>query len=329
MTTKRLCACRNHDCRNWIGLPGDVISDSFRREIFMKTSTRLAPTVVRSAASLSLAVATLLIAACAKQEDQQLQWARAALERNPDIEIVAADEHNGVFTVRDRDSGDMQAVSVNELAAVPLADLMKPKAAAAADAPRSTPAAPASTAAPTAAPAVTEATPSPAQSVAQTAPQSDTLPAQQSAESDNKAYTIERTGGQLRISGPGISVVSSGTTAAAATDSPTQRTVEPFICEGPRMMHLDNRSIYVDGDAIVARGGCELYITNSRVAAAGTGVVVHDAVVHISNSEIEGATASFAADSGARMFLRGSTFQGVPRRAESASVQDQGGNVWR
>ena len=95
------------------------------------------------------------------------------------------------------------------------------------------------------------------------------------------------------------------------------------------MLHFDNRNIYVEGDAIIARGGCELYITNSRVVADGTGIVVRDAVVHIANSTIEGGAASFDADDTSKMYLRSSTFQGLPRRSERATVQDQGGNQWR
>jgi hypothetical protein len=95
------------------------------------------------------------------------------------------------------------------------------------------------------------------------------------------------------------------------------------------MLQLDSRDIYVDGDAIIARGGCELYITNSHVVASGTGIVVQDAVVHIANSQIEGATASFNAGGGAKLFVRGSTFRGVSRRDEHSSVQGQGGNRWR
>ena len=83
------------------------------------------------------------------------------------------------------------------------------------------------------------------------------------------------------------------------------------------MIHLDNRNIYVDGDAITVRGGCEMYITNSRIVASGTGIVVHDATVHVSNSHIEGASGSFDADDRAKLYVRSSTFQGVPRRPSS------------
>ena len=92
------------------------------------------------------------------------------------------------------------------------------------------------------------------------------------------------------------------------------------------MMHIDNRRIFVDGDAITARNGCELHITNSRIVASGTGVVVRDATVHITNSYIEGATGSYDAGIGARMFLNGSTFNGVMRRDAFAQIQELGGS---
>jgi len=95
------------------------------------------------------------------------------------------------------------------------------------------------------------------------------------------------------------------------------------------MLKLDDRKIYVEGDAIIARGGCELYITNSTIVASGTGLIVEDAIVHVANSHIEGLNGSFNATDRAKMFVRTSTFQGVPRRAEFASVLDQGGNQWR
>jgi hypothetical protein len=131
------------------------------------------------------------------------------------------------------------------------------------------------------------------------------------------------------VSGPGISIVSSRPTAAEAQAAAAQRKVDPIICEGQRRVQLDGRDIQVDGDAVIARAGCELYITNSRIVASGTGVVAQDAVVHIANSYVEGASGSFAADGRSRMFLRGSTFNGLSRRDSLASVEDMGGNQWR
>ena len=75
--------------------------------------------------------------------------------------------------------------------------------------------------------------------------------------------------------------------------------------------------------------GCELHITNSRIVATGAGVVVRDATVHITNSEIEGARASFDAGPGAKVFLQGATLKGTTRRDERAEVQEQGDNRWQ
>ena len=73
---------------------------------------------------------------------------------------------------------------------------------------------------------------------------------------ESKDYTIERADGQVKVSGPGISIVSAGgaTPAQPAAEAGLSK-AEPIICEGPRMIHLDNRTIYVDGDAVTARAG--------------------------------------------------------------------------
>jgi hypothetical protein len=279
----------------------------------------------------ALAAAMLALAACNRDAAQgtepaaqnaELNWARAALERNPQLEVIATDPLSGVLTVKHRSTGEIQAVKLSDIAAAPVSQL-KPMDVQPASAPEPQPAA-------------TEQESATAGSQQQaTAPagsdnqQVAAAPGgSQSQTSGN--YTIERTGGQIRVSGPGVSIVSSGSgTAAGNRDGTRQRSVDPFICEGRRMLQLDGRDIYVDGDAITARGGCELHITNSRIVASGTGIVVRDATVHVSNSHIEGANGSFEADDRARMFVRGSTFLGVPRRAEMAMVQDQGGNRWR
>ena len=256
-------------------------------------------------------------ATTAAEASNELAWARAALQRNPDLEVVATDSQSGVFTVRVKSTGDTQIVKLNEIVAGPVTQM-------AAAQPAQPPAeALARTAAsePNAAADLLNAAPAEPQRSAATG--SAATPG-----SGLKGYTIDRSDGQTRVTGPGVSIVSSGIASATTAGNEGQRSVDPMICEGHRMLHFDSRSIYVDGDAIVARGGCELYITNSRIVAAGTGVVVRDAIVHISNSTIEGNTASFDASDEARMYLRASTFQGLPRRGEKAVVQDQGGNQW-
>lgn len=272
--------------------------------------------VVLITASLSL------LAACAKQPNAELQWARAALQRNPTLELIAVDEATGMFTVRDKHSGEVHAVALQDLAAAPISQLNTPPPAPMA-------AAPAAMAAPE--PAATVPSPEPAATTAGVVREEEPAsePAATSPSSNDKGYTIERTDGRLKISGPGISVVSAGAASATPPRSQTQASSEPIICEGKRMLQLDNRQLRVEGNAITVRGGCELYLTNSNIVATGVGVVVHDGTVHIANSYVEGGAGSFEADSQARVFVRGSTFQGLSRRDQLAEVQDQGGNRWR
>jgi hypothetical protein len=251
-------------------------------------------------------------AAAAPSANAEVSWARAALERNPQLEVVATDPQSGVVTVKHRATGEIETIKASELAAVSPSQLKTMNVQAAPP---------------------PEPEPGPEESAQQSA--QATAPdrgegAPPVPGSRPSGYTIERADGQLRVSGPGVSIVSSGANAAASAQAGTgRRAVDPFICEGRRTLQLDNRDIYVDGDAITVRGGCELFLTNSHIVASGTGIVVQDATVHISNSHVEGASASFQADDRAKMYVRGSTFQGVPRRAELAMVQDQGGNRWR
>jgi hypothetical protein len=298
---------------------------------------------VRSLASrLALScIALAVLSACNRGGDQapviptepaELTWARSALERNPQLEVLASDVQTRVFTVRNRASGQIETINLNDLAAAPVAQLRTP------------PAQPSVTAAPVASAAPPAWTPAPAtatntQEPAQVEP---AAPAQQQvadnspaaaaerAQASDANYTIDRTDGKLRVSGPGVSIVSSGNRATSGSSNVAgARASEPIICEGKRLLKIDDRNIYVDGDAIIARGGCELYITNSRIIATGTGLIVEDALVHIANSHIEGVNGAFNATDRAKMYVRTSTFQGVPRRTEFASVLDQGGNQWR
>jgi hypothetical protein len=277
--------------------------------------------------SVGLAIAAALaLAACNREAPKsepvatanasaEMSWARAALERNPDLEVVATDPQSGVVTVKHRSTGQVEAIKASELAAVTPSQL-KPMNMQAAPLPEPEPG-----------PAQHESAQAPSQTAQATT--SDTGSAQGPTQG-TPGYTIDRSGGKVRVSGPGVSIESSGASAASGNQSGAgRRTVDPFICEGRRTLQLDNRDIYVDGDALTVRGGCEVFITNSHIVASGTGIVVQDAIVHVSNSHIEGGNASFQADDRAKMYVRGSTFTGIPRRAELAMVQDQGGNRWR
>lgn len=289
--------------------------------------------------------ALLWMTACAKQPDAEManaqtarselarselatsevEWARAALQRNPTLELIATDERAGMFTVRDRRSGEIHAVALRDLAAAPVSQLTVPVPAPIAAAPAATQPEPAAADVSGPRPAQTAAV----QEEAPTVSGTTTAATAATPAPGDKGYTIERTDGRLKISGPGISVVSAGADSATPPRSQTQAATEPIICEGRRMLQLDNRQLRVEGNAITVRGGCELYLTNSHIVASGVGVVVQDGTVHIANSYVEGGAGSFEADSQARVFVRGSTFQGLSRRDQLAEIQDQGGNRWR
>ena len=272
-------------------------------------------------------IALLALAACDRTPTEapisnEIIWARAALERNPNIEVIATDPQAGVFTISIKRSGQTRTVQLSDLAAAPISELTATALTAA----------PSVGAVPSTVPAE-EPEPAERTVARQEEPEETRAPAPSAAPSSSdptKDYIIERVGGRLSVSGPGVSIVSASATGNSSRRAePGQRKSEPIICEGRRMLQFDNRNIYVDGDAIVARGGCELYITNSRVVAAGTGLIVQDAIVHIANSTIVGSTASFEAGNEAKLYLNGSTFEGLPRRATKAVVQDQGGNTWK
>ena len=264
-------------------------------------------------------VSTILLALAGCQESgevgasQEMAWARVALERNPGLELIATDTDEGVFTVRDRRTGQVHAVRLDDIAAAPIAVLTATGPETDADAP-----------------AYQVAPEIPVEDVPdETAQLTDAEPSVAALDTAAEAqdYTIERAEGRVRVTGPGVSIVSAGSTEpVSAKGEPGQRTVDPIVCDGPRTMRFDGRSIYVDGDAITVSGGCALYITNSRIVASATGVVVRGGVVHIDNSYVEGGTASFDVGSDARIYLRGSTFQGLMRRDAVAMIEDQGGN---
>lgn len=245
----------------------------------------------------------------------RMSWAREALSRNPRFEIVAADEHQEVFTVRDRNSGEIAALRIDDLIAAPVSQLSAPTPQAR----ERTPAA----LAPEAVPVQASAT------VTATAPAVEHESAPPVAMSADSGYTIERSAGHIKVSGPGVSIVSASQANGSARTPERPPAQEPIICEGRRMLQLDGRQIFVSGNAITARDGCELHLTNSHVNATGTALIVDGATVHVSNSTIEGGTASFDASNGARLIVRASRFRGVSHRSEGVSVQDQGGNQWR
>jgi hypothetical protein len=96
-----------------------------------------------------LGVVLLGLASCSKFGQGEMNWARAAIERNGQLEVVALDAANKVFTVRVKETGELKTVRVDEvIGALPGSDV--PSTAA-----QATPAAPAATPATAPAPAAT------------------------------------------------------------------------------------------------------------------------------------------------------------------------------
>src|SRR5688572_3532827 len=58
-------------------------------------------------------------AASAATPNAAIEWARAALARNPELEVLAVDPQTGVVTVKNRSTGETEAVKASELIAVP------------------------------------------------------------------------------------------------------------------------------------------------------------------------------------------------------------------
>ena len=146
----------------------------------------------------------------------------------------------------------------------------------------------------------------------------------------------EQLPGHVIAKGPGYSIVATSPRAGSArsgetkvTDAALETLREPIVCRGERVLHIDNRDLRFDGNAITAEDGCEVHITNSRISAGGIAIRARNASVHIENSEIEGGKASIDAVGGAQIYAEASTFAGAARRVGAASIHDLGNNVWR
>ena len=115
---------------------------------------------MKTAARLVVSAAVIpLLAACSQSERvREIDWAKAALARNPAYEILATDESAGVFTVRDTAGGGVLTLRLQDLIAAPL----PPKVA---------------TAAPAAEPAAASETPDTAQPAAASEPEVAANPA--------------------------------------------------------------------------------------------------------------------------------------------------------
>jgi uncharacterized Zn-binding protein involved in type VI secretion len=264
------------------------------------------------------------LAACNTGGDE-MGWARAALERNDRLEIVAEDADARTFTVRVRDSGELRVVRTDEIAATVTeakAGSLRTSAAPAAPQP-DTPRAggPESSAA------------APGESASAAPPQEPAEPAER-ADTPREPAAAAGTG-KVIASGPGYSIQAGEQTAPATRAVETtpvgaagERRTEPLVCQGARFLRIDGRTIAFEGDALVAEEGCELYITNSRITARGVGVAARGASVHIKNSTVAGGSGAIHASGNAQIYAQSSRFSGMVRRLDDAVLHDLGDNVW-
>jgi hypothetical protein len=286
----------------------------------------------RARVAVTMCLALLALAACARSGQEQMSWARSALERNGKIEIVATDPQSRTFTVRQKDTGELRMVRADEL--VGGAGASAPGAASAVAAAGSPAVSGTATTTVTTAreepPAATAA--GSAAWVSEPAP----APAAPAESVPGGALAAQGVGGRVLEAGPGYSikaasVAAEGSTrapAASVTSAAVERRHEPIICQGSRMLQIDNRNLVFDGDAVSAEDGCEIHITNSHISAGGVGVSARAATVHIDNSQIEGGAASVDASEGAQIYAESSRFHGMSRRLDTAGFHDLGGNVW-
>jgi hypothetical protein len=276
-------------------------------------------------------LSTVWFTACTRQESvREIDWAKAALARNPDFEIVATDESTGLFTVRDTATGTVSTLKLGDLIA----------------APRPAPAAkPAPVAAPATEPVQMPELPAGADALAanQTTETVEAVPAGNGPSlAEGPGYSITRATGNKpeaapteALEGPGYKIereAAAGKPAATEEESVANASIEkrsdPIICQGNRLMRIDGETIEFTGDAVIAEKGCDLYISNARISAGGVGIIARQARVHIVNSSIGGSRGSYEVSDGAEIYVARTTFTGIGRRFEGGTMNDLGGNSY-
>jgi hypothetical protein len=284
-------------------------------------------------AALAGAATLTLLSACAKQERvREIDWAKAALARNPAFEIVATDDSSGVFTVRDTVTGTVRTLRLEDLVAAPLPPKSATRIAA-----QPEPATPA----PGDSAAVEPGSPTAGTLAAQTTDTVKPVPEGEGpAVADGPGYRIERgadsplASNEPALEGPGYSITrheaAKGASAAnaEAVASNVEKRTDPIICQGDRLMRIDGETIEFTGDALIVEKGCDLYISNTSIRAGGVGIIARQARVHIVNSSIGGTRGSYEASEGAEIYVARTTLTGVGRRFDSATMNDLGGNAY-
>ena len=267
----------------------------------------------------------VLVAGCSKQESgREIDWAKAALSRNPSMEIISTDETAGVFVVRDTSNGSTYKLKLEDLVAGPPPARTAPQPAQ--------PPAPAPAAEPAATPGEEAAPPT-----TETVAAAGTGTGQSLVEGPGYKITRgEPVTPPPSIEGPGYTITREEPREARAQQSAPnaesiagEKRTDPIICQGDRLMRIDGETIDFEGDAVIAEKGCDLYISNARIRAGGVGIIARQARVHIVNSTIGGSRGSYEASDGAEIYVARSTFSGVGRRFDNATMNDLGGNEYK
>ena len=260
---------------------------------------------------------------------REIDWAKAALARNPAYEIVATDESAGVFTVRDTATGTVQTLRLEDLIAAPRRPRPRRQTPRRAG---DEPTEPVET--PDAARRLRRAgAGQTTETVQVTRAGSGRIARREARATASRAATAASRRPPRTLEGPGYTITRqrsprSETRRSAEADSAAnvERRTDPIICQGDRLMRIDGETIEFTGDAVIAEKGCDLYISNARISAGGVGIIARQARVHIVNSTIGGTRGSYEASQGAEIYVARSTFTGVGRRFDSATMNDLGGN---
>jgi hypothetical protein len=324
---------------------------------------------VPARALITLGSALLIFSGCDRIASHgDSDFARAALERNPELTVVASDKDANTFTVQVKGSPELRVIRADEVIGTLPSTGVAPAASASgetakADALDAVPA-PVSAqpsnegviASESAQPAGQDASPRPnstlkpgsgfvTDAAGKTRTFGGTEPAAGATDSESattSGATAEKAGAQGKVlaAGPGYSVtagepranrpihLAEATELKSPSNSVMEKRYDPMICQGSRLIQIDGRNIEFEGDGLSALDGCELHITNSHIIAHGLGLSVRAANVHIQNSIIEGDGGSVSASRGAKVYTQQSTFKGLSRRLDTASFEDLGGTHW-
>jgi hypothetical protein len=127
---------------------------------------------------------------------------------------------------------------------------------------------------------------------------------------------------------PPATAVAQAGKGAVIDESRLKRRTNPVACLGREVVELNGVLLRSEGVAVMTSGGCEVRITNSRIAGQVAVQVAGGGTVSIENSIIEGAVA-MQLTGGAVVSLRSSTILGPVQRAGAVTVRDLGGNLYK